>query len=108
MGIYNCATTLEHAVASIQNQTYTNWELILCEDGSSDNTYEIALKLAANDSRIILLRNEQNMGLNATLNRCLAVATGDYIARMDGDDDCVIHRLHPYFSWVLRPPSGSA
>jgi glycosyltransferase EpsE len=112
MGIYNCATTLEHAVASIQNQTYTNWELILCEDGSSDNTYEIAQKLAANDSRIILLRNEQNMGLNATLNRCLAVATGDYIARMDGDDDCVSERFekqiaflesHPEFQIVSSP-----
>lgn len=112
MGIYNCATTLEHAVASIQNQTYTNWELILCEDGSSDNTYEIALKIAANDSRIILLRNEQNMGLNATLNHCLAVATGDYIARMDGDDDCVSERFekqlaflesHPEFQIVSSP-----
>jgi glycosyltransferase EpsE len=112
MGIYNCATTLEHAVASIQNQTYTNWELILCEDGSSDNTYEIAKELAAKDNRIVLLRNERNMGLNATLNRCLAAATGDYIARMDGDDDCVPERFekqiaflesHPEFQIISSP-----
>ena len=104
MGIYNCADTLEQAVVSIQNQTYTNWELILCEDGSSDNTYEIAEKLAANDSRIILLRNERNMGLNATLNRCLAAATGDYVARMDGDDDCVPERFEKQISFLESHP----
>lgn len=93
MGIYNCAATLEQAVASVQNQTYTNWELILCDDGSSDNTYEVAQALAEKDSRIVLLRNAQNLGLNQTLNNCLSVATGDYIARMDGDDDCVPERF---------------
>lgn len=109
MGIYNCADTLEQAVASIQNQTYTNWELILCEDGSSDHTYEVARALAAKDSRIALFRNEKNLGLNATLNRCLSVATGEYIARMDGDDDCLPERFekqivllesHPEFQIV--------
>ena len=88
MGIYNCADTLPQAVASIQKQTYPNWELILCDDGSSDHTYEVAQALAAKDDRIVLLHNDRNLGLNQTLNACLAVATGDYIARMDGDDDC--------------------
>lgn len=93
MGIFNCADTLEQAVKSIQNQTYTNWELILCEDGSTDNTYEAARTLAEKDSRIVLLRNGKNLGLNATLNRCFSVATGEYIARMDGDDDCLPDRF---------------
>lgn len=93
MGIYNCADTLEQAVFSIKSQTYTNWELILCDDGSVDNTYFIAENLARNDSRIILIRNEHNIGLNATLNRCLSFATGKYIARMDGDDDCMLDRF---------------
>lgn len=88
MGIYNCASTLEQAVTSIQNQTYDNWELILCDDGSNDNTYEVAKSLAQKDKRIILLKNDNNLGLNYTLNRCLSGATGNYIARMDGDDDC--------------------
>ena len=104
MGIYNCADTLEQAVASIQNQTYTNWELILCEDGSSDNTYKIAQSLAAEDDRIVLLRNERNMGLNATLNRCLLVATGEYIARMDGDDDCVPERFERQIDLLEHHP----
>lgn len=88
MGIYNCASTLEDAVASILAQTYTNWELILCDDGSSDDTFAVASRLAAKDSRIILLRNAKNCGLNKTLNNCLTVATGEFIARMDGDDTC--------------------
>jgi glycosyltransferase EpsE len=86
MGIYNCAETLEQAVESIQNQTYENWELILCDDGSTDSTYDVARKLADSDERIVLRKNDNNYGLNKTLNRCLAYATGEYIARMDGDD----------------------
>ena len=104
MGIYNCADTLIQAVASIRNQTYTNWELILCEDGSSDNTYEVAQVLASTDSRIVLLRNEKNLGLNATLNRCLDAATGQYIARMDGDDDCMPERFEKQVTFLESHP----
>lgn len=104
MGIYNCAETLEQAVQSIRNQTYTNWELILCEDGSTDNTYDVARALAAKESRIVLLRNERNLGLNATLNRCLTVATGDYIARMDGDDDCLPERFEKQIGFLMEHP----
>lgn len=93
MGIYNCAPTLKEAVQSIQAQTYANWELIMCDDGSSDNTYEIACDLAKTDSRIMVLKNSQNMGLNYTLNKCLEYATGEYIARMDGDDISVPERF---------------
>lgn len=93
MGIYNCETTLEEAVRSIQEQSYTNWELILCDDGSTDGTYEIARRIAQEDDRVILLQNAQNEGLNKTLNKCLAHAQGEYIARMDGDDACVPHRF---------------
>lgn len=93
MGIYNCADTLETAVASIQAQTYIDWELIMCDDGSSDDTYKIACSLAENDSRIIVLKNDKNLGLNYTLNHCLEYAGGKYIARMDGDDDCLPERF---------------
>lgn len=104
MGIYNCADTLKQAVVSIQNQTYTNWELILCEDSSEDNTYEVAKALAAQDARIKLLKNEKNLGLNATLNRCLAVATGEYVARMDGDDDCIPERFERQVCFLRNHP----
>lgn len=87
MGIYNCASTLPEAIDSILNQTYTSWELILCDDGSSDNTYEIAKQYQNRyPDKIKLIRNEKNMGLNYTLNHCIEYVSGKYIARMDGDD----------------------
>ena len=93
MGVYNCADTLEQAVRSIQQQTYSNWELIICDDGSLDNTYSKAVQLSKDDPRIIVLRNKINCGLNQTLNNCLKIARGKFIARMDGDDDCLPSRL---------------
>lgn len=87
MGIYNCADTLPAAIDSILAQTYSDWELILCDDGSSDATYAVAESYRQQyPQKIILLQNKKNMGLNYTLNRCLEHASGEYIARMDGDD----------------------
>ena len=94
MGIYNCASTLPEAIDSIINQTYNNWELIMCDDGSVDNTYEIADKYRNQyPKKIVLLKNEKNMGLNYTLNECLKHSSGEYIARMDGDDLSLPTRL---------------
>lgn len=93
MGIYNCGDTLEEAVDCIINQTYTNWELIMCDDCSKDNTLEIAYGLAKKDSRIKVIRNENNMTLAPTLNHCLKEAKGEYCARMDGDDVCDLSRF---------------
>ncbi|MEG1059232.1 MAG: glycosyltransferase [Clostridia bacterium] len=87
MGIYNCSKYLEESIDSLLNQTYTNWNLVMCDDCSTDNTYDIAKKYAKKYAeRIILLKNDRNMGLNYTLNKCLEKANGEYIARQDGDD----------------------
>ena len=89
MGIYNCENTLAEAIESVLNQTYSDWELIMCDDGSTDETEKIALEYKEKfPEKIIVLKNEKNLGLNATLNKCLEQATGKYIARMDGDDIC--------------------
>lgn len=94
MGIYNCADTLPEAIESILNQTYRDFELILCNDGSTDRTLEVARYYAQNyPEHIVLLENEKNMGLNYTLNYCLRVARGKYIARMDGDDRSLPNRF---------------
>ena len=93
MGIYNCANTLEEAIESILTQTYQEWELIMCDDGSQDNTYEVATSFSKKYENIIVFQNERNMGLNYTLNRCLEKANGKYIARMDGDDISLPTRL---------------
>lgn len=113
MGIYNCAGTLAEALDSILAQTYTDWELIACDDGSTDDTLSVAESYRQRyPDRIRLLRNGQNLGLNKTLNRCLAAATGTYIARMDGDDISVPDRLekeaafldtHPEYAIVSCP-----
>ena len=88
MGIYNCADTLEEAVDCIINQTYDNWELIMCDDCSSDNTLEVARKIAEKDNRIKVINNTKNLTLAPTLNHCFEEAKGVYLARMDGDDIC--------------------
>lgn len=113
MGIYNCANTLPEAIDSILQQTYKDWEIVLCDDGSSDETYEVASDYQKQyPEKIILLRNESNTGLNHTLNRCLEKATGEYIARMDGDDISLPTRLekeaffldaHPEYAIVSTP-----
>ena len=102
MGIYNCASTLEAAVRSIQAQTYTDWELIMCDDGSTDDTLAVARKLAEEDGRIILLRNMMNRGLNYTLNKCLESATGEFIARQDGDDESVSTRFEKQVQFLQK------
>lgn len=87
MGIYNCADTLEESLKSIEAQTFTDWEFIMCDDGSSDSTLLIAQRFKNKyPKKVTILQNEKNLGLNATLNKCLAIAKGQYIARQDGDD----------------------
>jgi glycosyltransferase EpsE len=86
VGIYNCAGTLVEAIDSIISQSYTDWELILCDDGSTDKTLQIAEAYAMRDSRIRVVRNTRNLGLNYSLNYCLAESRGEFYARMDGDD----------------------
>ena len=94
MGIYNCEKYLAEAIDCILNQTYKDWELIMCDDGSTDQTYTIAESYKnAHPEKIQLLRNLSNKGLNYTLNRCLEAAKGEYIARMDGDDLCSFNRF---------------
>lgn len=108
-GIYNCADTLDEAVDSILKQTFQDWKWILCDDGSTDNTYQTAQKYADQYDNIILIKNDTNRGLNYTLNHCLQYADTEYVARMDGDDISLPDRLgkevnfldeHPEFAFV--------
>lgn len=86
MGIYNCADTLVEALESLEAQTYKQFKVILCDDGSRDNTLEVAYKWAELHPNYIVIKNEYNMKLAATLNHCLDYADTEYVARMDGDD----------------------
>lgn len=93
MGVYNGESTLNDSIQSIISQTYEDWELIVCDDSSTDGSIRVLDSYAEKDNRIIVLQNEENKGLAATLNRCLALAHGEYIARMDCDDISAPNRL---------------
>jgi glycosyltransferase involved in cell wall biosynthesis len=88
---YNCAPYLTEAIQSILQQTFANFELIIINDGSTDNTEAIIRSFT--DNRIVYVKNEQNKGLIYTLNKGIELAKGKYIARMDGDDVCLPERL---------------
>ncbi len=104
MGIYNCADTLAESIESVLNQTHTNIEFIMCDDGSTDSTYEIACEYAKKDSRIVVLKNEKNLTLGPTLNKCLEHATGKYCARMDGDDLSTPDRFEKQVAFLETHP----
>lgn len=84
MPAYNSARFIRHAVESVLAQTYTDWELLIVDDCSSDNTEQVVS--AIKDPRIRYMRNEQNMGAASTRNRALRQAEGRYIAFLDSDD----------------------
>lgn len=101
MGVRNCADTLPDAIESILAQTYTDWELIMCDDASSDNTYQIAESYRIKyPQKVILLKNETNSFLAYSLNRCLEKASGIYVARMDGDDKCTPDRFEKQIKYL--------
>lgn len=86
---YNGARFITRAIESVLNQTYANWELLIISDGSTDRTKGTVEGFAKNDSRIIFIENEENRGIQKTLNKGIAMAKGEYIARLDDDDEWV-------------------
>lgn len=83
--VYNGEKYLKEAIESILNQTYTNFEFIIIDDGSKDSSLEIIREYEKEDERIVVVSRE-NKGLIATLNEGMERAKGKYIARMDQDD----------------------
>ena len=88
---YNCEKFIGGAIQSVLDQTFTDFELIIINDGSADQTEFIILSYT--DLRITYLKNKNNQGLIYTLNRGINIAQGKYIARMDADDICIPERL---------------
>ncbi|WP_300261644.1 glycosyltransferase family 2 protein [uncultured Cloacibacillus sp.] len=86
MPAYNCEKYITEAIASVVNQTYPSWELIVIDDGSQDNTVNIVKGLVLKDKRINLYQNERNMGVSKTRNKGISVAKGQWIAFLDSDD----------------------
>jgi glycosyltransferase EpsE len=83
---YNAARTLDDCIESIERQTWADWEIVACDDASTDDTWEILKRWSKRDARITILRNGANRRAAAARNRCLELATGEYIALQDADD----------------------
>ena len=103
MSVYNAADTLEISVRSILDQSYKNFEFIIVNDGSTDSSPEILKKLAAEDSRIILI-DQTNHGLTRSLNIAATRAKGALIARQDADDIALPRRFEKQVERFMKDP----
>jgi len=103
MSVYNGEHYLRKAIQSILSQTFTDFEFIIINDGSTDSTSSILNSYT--DSRIHLIRNVQNIGLVKSLNKGLQLARGEYIARMDADDISLPERLYKQVRFLDENPS---
>jgi len=104
MPVYNGERYLREAVESILDQTFTDFEFVIVDDGSTDNTWQILQSYAANEPRIVLVRNETNVGVARSLNKGLELARGEYVARMDADDVSLPGRLTAQVAFLDEHP----
>lgn len=87
MGVKNGEKTLAASLESLRVQTFRDFEVIACNDGSSDRTLEILSSFQGSLPGMKILRNEESMGLGPALNKCIQEANGNYLARQDADDE---------------------
>jgi glycosyltransferase involved in cell wall biosynthesis len=97
---YNGEKYVAEQVASILAQTYSNLEIIICDDASTDNTFSILEKYAASDVRIRLYRNEKNVGYNKNFEQALSLANAEWIAIADQDDIWLPHKIKSLYNAV--------
>lgn len=100
--VYNGAPYLKEAIESILNQTCTDFEFIIVDDGSTDETPKILDSFT--DCRIVRLNNKKNIGLVQSLNKALSIAQGEFIARMDADDISLPERFEKQLDYLKKHP----
>lgn len=100
--VFNAGNQLRPAVLSIINQTYSNWELLIVDDGSTDGALNLIKDIS--DSRIIVMKKESNRGVTVRLNEAVSLAKGEYIARMDQDDISYPRRLELQLDFLMNNP----
>ena len=93
MSVYNATDSLEKSIDSILNQTYEDFEFLICNDASTDDTSKIVMNYQKKDPRIKLFNNKKNIGLTRSLNYLLMQSSGEFIARQDGDDESLENRF---------------
>jgi len=104
MAVYNGERYLEGAISSVLRQTFADFEFIVIDDGSSDATPEILSRIGREDSRIVVVRQE-NRGQTLSLNRAVELARGNYLARQDADDLSMAERLELQARYLDTHPS---
>lgn len=104
MSVHNGRDYVEQSIQSILNQTFTNFEFLILDDGSNDETTSILRKYILEDHRIVLFKNVENIGLTKSLNILLKSAKGRFLARIDADDVSHPNRLEKQRNYLLENP----
>jgi glycosyltransferase involved in cell wall biosynthesis len=104
MPVYNTAEFVAAAIESIVKQSYKNWELIVVDDASTDDSWKIIQRFAKKNKRIKALRNSKNLGVASTANRALKLISGQFLARMDSDDIALLNRLAKQVVFLQKHP----
>jgi glycosyltransferase involved in cell wall biosynthesis len=105
MPVYNVEAYIAEALTSIQSQTYTDIEMVIVDDGSTDGTLRMIEQIASTDSRIRIVRAPRNLGLPRALNLGLTFCQAPFIARMDGDDIALPTRLEKQLRFLEENPN---
>jgi len=108
MSVYNSEQTLVNSIESIINQTYSNLEILICDDCSTDDSLKILETYESQDKRIQIIKNKENIGLTKSLNKLINKATGKYIARQDADDVSLEYRIETQISVLKKSKSKIA
>lgn len=103
---WNCEKYIEATIRSVQNQSYTNWEMIVVDDCSTDRTVEIVEKISNQDPRVKLLRQEENKGAGAARTRSMQNASGRFIAYLDADDIWKPEKLEKQIAFMKEKECG--
>jgi len=104
MSVYNSADFLSEAIESILNQTYKNFEFLIIDDCSTDNSPDVIKSFQNKDERINFFRNKHREGLTKNLNKLNKIATGKYLARMDADDIAYSSRFEKQMKFLYDNP----
>ena len=107
MGAFNCAHTVDEAIASVISQSFQDWELVVCDDGSRDQTLSKLKDWARRDTRVRVIRNMENRGLSETLDACIAASRADLLIRQDADDVSLPGRFERLIMAMDQNPEAS-
>jgi len=108
MPVFNASPYLNQSIDSILNQSYSNFEFIIVDDASTDNSWKIIKSYAKKDSRIIAIKNQINLGVSLTSNIAISKAKGKFLARMDADDISFNDRIEKQVKFLTKNPKNIA